>query len=145
MSRCRYFEEVSSELPRARPMRSTVRCQPAAGWSLQRRMDSSTVPSPAGVASRPRCRTGHNLSRAIEARTVTPATMTNVRRMTVIGFMAASHLDLRDAPDREEAEHFHDNSSQDEGWPDRIVEERLEKAGMQDLKHQGEDQRAEAD
>src|SRR5262245_32867225 len=146
MRRCRYFEgAVSSELPSARPIRSTVRCQPAAGWSLQRRMDPSSMLSPADVASRPRCRTGHNLSSAIDARTVTPATMTNVRMMTVIGFMAASHLDLSDAPDREEADRFHDHSSQNQGWPDRVAEERLEKAGMQDLEHHGEDQRAEPD
>src|SRR5262245_52334884 len=146
MSRCRYFEgAVSSELPTARAMRSTVRCQPAAGWSLQRRMDSSTVRSPADVASRLRCRAGHNLSRAIEARSVTPATITNVRRITVVGFMAASHLDLCDAPNREEADHFHDHSSQDQGWPDRVVQERIEKAWMQDLEHHAEDQRAESD
>src|SRR5947209_8575755 len=145
MSRCRYFEGVSSEVPRARPMRSRVRCQPGTGWALQRRMDSSWMPSPAAVARRPRCRTGHNLSSAIEARTVTPATMTNVRTMTVIGFMAPSHLDLRDAPDHEEADHFHDYSSEDQGWPDGVVEERIEKAGMQDLEHQAEDQRAESD
>src|SRR2546427_12113069 len=129
MSRCRYFEGVSSEVPRARPMRSRVRCQPGTGWSLQRRMDSSWMPSPAAVARRPRCRTGHNLSSAIEARTVTPATMTNVRTMTVIGLMAPSHLDLRDAPDHEEADHFHDYSSEDQGWPHRVVEERIEKPG----------------
>src|SRR5215831_13571405 len=146
MSRCRYLEgAVSSELPTARPMRSTVRCQPAAGWALQRRMDFSSFLSPADVASRPRCRTGHNLSIASEARTVTPPTMTNVRMMTVIGFMAASHLDLRDAPDREETDHLHDHSSKDQGWTDRVVEERIEKAGMQDLEHQAEDQRAESD
>src|SRR5262245_7204609 len=146
MSRCRYFEgAVSSELPSARPMRSTVRCQPAADWSLQRRMDPSSTPSPADVASRPRCRTGHNLSSAIDARTVTPATMTNVRIMTVIGFIAASHLDLGDAPDREEADCFHDQSCHDQGWPDRVAEERIEKAGMQDLEHHAEDQRAEPD
>src|SRR5437870_4117663 len=60
MSRCRYFEGVSCEVPRARPMRSRVRCQPGTGWSVRRRMGSWWMPSPACVASRPRCRTGEH-------------------------------------------------------------------------------------
>src|SRR4030095_10189243 len=145
MSRCRYFEgAVSSELPTARPMRSTVRRQPADGWSLPPSMDFSPVRPPPDVASRPRCRTGHNLSIAIEARIVTPATMTKVSRMTVIGLITASHLDLGDAPDHEEANRFHDYSSQDQHRPARVVQERIEKARMQDLEHHAEDQRAES-
>src|SRR5262249_20894305 len=50
------------------------------------------------------------------------------------------HLDLGDAPDREEADRFHDYSSQDQRWPDWIVEEWIEKAGMEDLEHDAEDQ-----
>src|SRR5213593_874279 len=126
-------------------MRSTVRCQPVADCSLQRRIDSARPLSPSGVASRPRCTTGHNLSSAIEARTVTPATMTKERRMAVIGFMAASHLDLGDAPDHEEADHFHDEPSQDQGRTDRIVDEGIEESRIDDLEHHSEDQRAESD
>src|SRR5262249_55048678 len=115
MSRSRYFDgAVPSELPTARPMRSAVRCEPEVDWSFQRRLDSSRTLPPVDVANRPRCTTGNNFISAIEASTVTPATMTKVRKITVIGFIAASHLDLGDAPDREEADHFHDHSSQNQ-------------------------------
>src|SRR5216683_2402541 len=145
MSRRRYFVgAVASEPPTARPIFSMVCSHPDRGSSLHRRMD--VAPAGVGVPAPPkrsRWRAGQKRIRVRPASRVTPATSTKERMATVRVLMAVSHLDLGDPPDREEADRLQNEAGGDQDGADRVAEHHVEVPGVQELKHEAEDDGAQ--
>src|SRR5260221_12147030 len=69
--------------------------------------------------------------------------MRNERMPTVIGFMAASYLDLGDPPDHEEADRLQDQAGAHEPGPDRVGLEGVEVARVHELEDDREYRRAQ--
>src|SRR5687768_11184726 len=111
----------------------------------KRRMDAERV-SPPSIRSRSRSTAGMRLRSRNAARNVTPPTKTKERMARLAALMiVASHLDLCDSPHAEEADRLERQPHADEQRSGRRLEEGGEIFRMEQLKHDGEGDRAQSD
>ena len=86
---------------------SMARCRLDSGALSNRRIDTDPPAADAAGPSRSRRIAGQNRITSSALTSVTASTTTNVTIAYASGFMAASHLDLGDAPHHEEADGLH--------------------------------------
>src|SRR5688572_20429547 len=119
-----------------------ARCSPDSGSLPNRRIDVDP-PAAGAAASRSRRIAGQSRRTSSPLTRVTPSTTTKATTAYVSGFMAASHLDLGDAPDHEEADGLHDEARAEEQGRQGGLHHGREVARVQQLEDHGEGDRAD--